>query len=504
MKKNICIICLFLVSLLFSFKVAAQDSINPNGYNRFRYPNGQISSEGWLKDGKPEGWWKSYNENGTLVSEGNRINHLLDSTWTFYNNDGAKTLVINYKKGKKNGERIQYSAEEYTVENWVEDTITGNVSTFSNDGRLLKTVPYLEGKPHGIGKQYNDEGTVTTITHYFKGVMTKRERINRKDKSGLRQGNWKFFWDNGNLKQEGTYLNDKKHGFFKDYDEDGNFLAVYKYQNDELVEDAKETKKLDKKTAYHPNGKIAITATYYKGQPEGVRREYDTNGVLVKGYLFENGILRYEGITDENGLRQGLWKEYYETGELRAKGKYKNSMPIDDWVFYLPNKTVEIEGEYDKKGRKTGEWKWYYANGELLAIENYEAGQLDGEFVEYDEEQNVLTKGQYVEGQEDGEWVYRNGEITERGQYYDGQRTGTWKTWYGNGKLASECQFEQGLLDGKYKIYWENGNEKLSGRYVSGERYGIWYQYDEDGALLLTTEYRDGFEIRWNNYQIED
>ena len=501
MKKRTAISFLFI---LLIYNGIAQDSINANGYNRFRYPNGKISSEGWLKNGKPDGWWKSYNENGVLVSEGNRVNHLLDSTWTFYNDNGVKTLVINYKEGKKNGERIQYSTDEYTVENWEEDTIIGSVNTFNSEGKLIKSVPYENGKAHGIAKQFDTSGTVTTISHYFKGVMTKRERINRRDKAGLKQGNWKFFWENGNLKTEGTYLNDKKHGFFKDYDENGNFLAVYKYENDELVEDAKETKRLDKKTAYHPNGKVSITATYYKGQPEGIRREYDTNGVLVKGYVFEKGILRYEGITDENGLRQGVWKEYYETGELRAKGKYKNSMPIEDWKFYFPDKTVEIEGSYDKKGRKNGEWRWYYPNGELLAVENYESGLLEGEFVEYDEEHNEITKGQYVEGQEDGEWIYRNGDITETGKYYEGERTGTWKTVYANGKTASECQFEQGLLDGKYKTYWENGNEKLSGRYVSGERYGIWYQYDEDGTLLLTTEYRDGYEIRWNNYRIEE
>ena len=59
----------------------AQESIDPNGYNVFYYPNGQKSSEGMLKDGQPEGWWKSYNEQGVLVSEGNRKDHLLDSVW---------------------------------------------------------------------------------------------------------------------------------------------------------------------------------------------------------------------------------------------------------------------------------------------------------------------------------------------------------------------------------------------------------------------------------------
>ncbi|MCQ2286761.1 MAG: hypothetical protein MJZ76_07790 [Bacteroidales bacterium] len=501
MKKSL--IPFILLGLPF-LTVIAQNNINSNGYNQFFYPNGKISSEGMLKDGKPEGWWKSYNENGTLASEGNRKNHLLDSLWTFYNENGNKVLIINYKEGKKEGKRIQYLADEYIEEEWKQDTIIGVVMTYDISGWLKKSVPYENGKAHGLAKQYDKEGTVITISHYYNGVMTKRERINRRDKAGLKQGNWKFFWPNGNLKQEGTFLNDKKNGFFKDYDEEGNFLAVYKYENDNLIEDAKETKKLDKKTAYHPNGKVSITATYYKGVPDGIRREYDTNGVLIKGYLFDNGVLRCEGITDENGLRQGVWKEFYETGELRSKGKYKNSKPIGEWKFYLKDKNIELEGAYDSKGRKQDEWKWYYADGELLAIENYEAGKLEGEFIEYDEEHNILSKGQYIDGQEDGEWFYRNGETTEKGAYYEGERVDTWKTWYGNGKLASEMHFEGGILDGKYRTFWPNGNEKVSGRYVGGERFGIWYQYTEDGSLYLTTEYKDGFEIRWDSYQIEE
>jgi hypothetical protein len=35
---------------------------NPNGYNKFYYDNGALSSEGTMKDGKPEGYWKNYHK----------------------------------------------------------------------------------------------------------------------------------------------------------------------------------------------------------------------------------------------------------------------------------------------------------------------------------------------------------------------------------------------------------------------------------------------------------
>ena len=55
---------------------------------QFFFENGIVSSEGILKDGKPDGYWKTYYENGTIKSEGNRVNFALDSTWMFYFQDG--------------------------------------------------------------------------------------------------------------------------------------------------------------------------------------------------------------------------------------------------------------------------------------------------------------------------------------------------------------------------------------------------------------------------------
>lgn len=494
----------FLVFVLAGFSLIAQDKINPNGYTIFYYPNGMKSSEGNLVNGQPDGWWKSYNTEGTMVSEGNRKNFQLDSLWVFYNDKGEKTLEIHYTEGKKNGLRIQYYPDEFTVENWKMDTLKGAVITYYTDSTIKKYTPYEEGKPHGLEKEFNQDGVVTAITNFYRGVMTRREFINRTDNFGYKQGNWKFFWDNGNLQMEGTYQNDKKNGFFKYYDEEGNFLNVEKYENDKLIEDAPEIKVLDKKTAYHSNGQPSITATYYKGVPEGIRREFDSTGKVVKGYIFENGIMRYEGVTDLNGKREGPWKEYYLTGELKAEGRYRNSLPVGDWKFYFMDKSIEIIGSYNNRGQKIGEWQWFYPNGNLLIVENYDNGELDGEYIEYDEEGNILTKGQYVIGEEDGPWTYRNGGMVEKGSYYDGMRQGTWKLWYANGKLASEIEFDQDLPNGKFITYWENGNTKETGKYITGEKTGLWNKYDEEGTLFLTTQYREGREIRWNAYKIDN
>lgn len=482
----------------------AQESLDSSNYRIFYYQNGQKSSEGWLVDGQPEGWWKSYNEAGVLVSQGNRKNHQLDSIWTFFNDKGEVTLEVNYLNGKKDGKRIQHFENEYIVDFWNNDTLIDAVSTYDNSGWLKKRIPYIDGVPHGMGKEFNDTGLVVCVSNYYRGVLTRRENINRTDNFGYKQGNWKYFWPNGNLHIEVTYVNNKKTGFLKMYDVDGNFLSVEKYENDQVVTDAKETKVLEKKVAYHSNGQPSIIATYYKGVPEGFRREFDEEGNVIKGYGYENGWLRYEGIIDMNGKRQGLWKEYYQTGELRSKGKYVNSNPVGEWKFYFQDKSIEIIGNYDNKGRKSGEWIWFYITGDTMMIENYTDGELDGEFIEFDEDGRIVSQGTFVEGSEEGKWTYYNNGYTEKGSYYDGMRQGEWVSRFADGKPAYIVHYEQDLMHGKYTSYWENGHAKVTGSYVSGLRNGPWYRYNEEGELVLTTLYKEGKEIKWNTYEIKD
>ncbi len=67
---------LFISVFLITAGTYAQEEGLPDGLTVFYHANGEKSSEGMIKDGKPEGYWKTYNEEGVLLSEGNRLNHL--------------------------------------------------------------------------------------------------------------------------------------------------------------------------------------------------------------------------------------------------------------------------------------------------------------------------------------------------------------------------------------------------------------------------------------------
>jgi antitoxin component YwqK of YwqJK toxin-antitoxin module len=138
-----------------------------------------------------------------------------------------------------------------------------------------------------------------------------------------------------------------------------------------------------------------------------------------------------------------------------------------------------------------------------MTFANYEDGELEGRFVEYDEEGQAIVEGQYTAGYEEGVWMYRNGTFVEKGRYEGGLREGTWKSWFESGKIASEIQYSENLMDGKYVLYWENGNIRVSGKYESGLQEGVWQQYNEEGILDITTLYKEGKELKWNNYTIK-
>ena len=471
-------------------------------YVRFYYPDSAVSSEGWMRDGNPDGYWKSYYPDGKIRTEGNRKEFLLDSIWKFYNSQGKIQSEITYLKGIRHGISRKYLEDGVEEYDYAQDTIVGTVNLFSYNGHLIRTIPYENGKENGLAKLYDTLGTIIGTIEYVDGYIVKREYVNRTDPNGMKQGHWKFFWENGNLKLDGYYQNDKKSGFFKHYDKDGNFSQIEKWENDILIEDALQTKQLDRKVDYHPNGKIKTVAYFYKGVPDGVRREYSPDGVVVNSYMFRQGILIGEGIVDDDGQKQGDWKEFYETGELRAAGKYLNSKPVGRWKYYFESGKIEITGDYTRKGQKDGEWMWYYPNQNILSVENYAEGELEGESFTLTLEGDTIERGLYVDGLEDGKWIYVNDSVLVEGTYNLGKREGVWKTYYPNGKLKRSEPYHDNELDGKSVFYWENSVKKAEYTYVHGLLNGNVYQYDIDGNVLFTTTYRMGVETRYEGVKV--
>ena len=167
---------------------------------KFYYPGGQLSSEGTMREGKPDGYWKTYYENGVLKAEGNRKNFMLDSIWKFYD-DSARLLVsITYAEDKKNGLKTTYREGEMTTESFVNDIKQGPTTYYYPDGKVRLVINFIDGLENGIARELAPDGTVITYMEYKGGFLVSRERINRKDSKGWKQGRWKYFYDNFSIR----------------------------------------------------------------------------------------------------------------------------------------------------------------------------------------------------------------------------------------------------------------------------------------------------------------
>ena len=493
-----------LLGLVMIFSATLMAQADGMVFTQFKHRNGAVSSEGYLRNGKPDGYWKSFNEQGQITSEGNRKNFLLDGVWKFYTN-GELTSEITYENDKRNGISRIFAANEIIVTPYVDDFISGTREIFFKNGDIKQRTPFERGLEHGLEYTFSETGEIIAITEYRRGFRVAHQRINRRDNNGWKQGPWKFFYPDLVVQKEGAFLNDRKNGFFKYYDSLGNLTNVRKFSNGVLEQDAEELTHVEMRTEYHPNGTPRLTATYRNGVLEGVAREYDENGRIVKGVVFREGRVAAQGIVDDRGLFQNNWREFYPDGTLRAEGRYRNGRRVGEWKFYFPNGDLEQIGSFNNNGEHEGEWIWYHSNGAIHVVQTYEKGLLEGRFREFaDDGKTIVAEGDYVEGERHGNWVIHTGIERSEGRYRNGEKHGRWRTTsIRDRRLVFEGSFVDGLPHGRHVYYQENGKILEEGSYSMGRLNGVWRKYDEKGQLFVTITYRDDDEIRYDNVRTD-
>jgi hypothetical protein len=97
----------------------------------------------------------------------------------------------------------------------------------------------------------------------------------------------------------------------------------------------------------------------------------DTGYTGIKQYM--SGRLLVKEVTFKNGVREGLMKSFYQTGELRQTFWYKNGLREDSAKWYYQEGQVFRSTPY-KKDTIDGIQKQYYRNGKLKAKLGYLKG----------------------------------------------------------------------------------------------------------------------------------
>lgn len=490
------------IIMVFVLLVLSLELFSQTEYQQYTYPSGQIASEGTLRDGKPDGLWKTYYESGQLKSIGKRTNFLLDSTWMFFTERGDTNLIVNYKRDLKNGSRFTYSETEILMEPFVNDVRSGEGHRTDRKGHVLQTFNFVNGFEEGVSPVFDTLGLLKEIITYRKGFVMTREALNRYDREGKKHGYWKTFFDDWSLHTECYYRHGLRDGFYKEYDEKGNLKKIIKFVNDVEQVLEPEMKPLIVQYEYYPNGKVRREASFRDGKREGIWREFDEEGNVINSQTYKKGALVSDGVVDTDGKRRGEYKEFYSDSTLRAEGLFVGGLRSGEWKFYYQNGKMQEVGSY-KEGEPDGVWIWYYDNGQRQIEEQFYKGKPNGSYKEYDSKGNIIVSGTYFDGMKAGKWVEQIGDMRTEGEYRNDKQVGEWVSYYDNGKMAFRGTFNAGYPDGEHFFYYENGRLREIQNYTAGVKHGDWKKYLDTGELYSTITYNQGAEVKYDGEALD-
>lgn len=504
---------IILILIFYSLFLEGQEKNKLMENKKIYYPNGKLLSEGFLMNGKPEGYWKTFYTSGILKSEGNRNFFLLDSVWIFYNSVGDTVQKINYLEGKKNGYFYTYNTSRIFPENigkiiskelYVNDSKEGKSFYYTDAGLLNEIVEYKNDKKNDICLEYGQDGRIITINRFQNGFLIERERINRYNEKNEKDGIWLNFYEGVKTKIEINYKDGLMEGYYKEYSKEGNLILTLLYKDGKLIEEVgKDTAEIIVSEIRDKDGKIIETGLFKKSIPVGVHKIFNKDGVIISSAIYNNlGIVVSEGIIDKEGKRSGKWIDYYSDKKICDLGNYINNLRDGPWTFFFEDGSIEQKGVY-LKGKEDGKWTWYYNSGHIWREEEFINGKEEGFYKEIDTTGKVLVAGQYFDGAKEGDWKIAINDFSAEGNYANDFKDGKWRYFYDDGTLMFEGNFIQGNPEGEHKYYFPNGKLKEEQFYINGIPDKHWKKYDEEGNLIVTITYQDGKEYRINGAKIE-
>jgi len=116
--------------------------------------------------------------------------------------------------------------------------------------------------------------------------------------------------------------------------------------------------------SYYESGNLKSSVNYKDGMVDGIAYFYyddDVNTLLAEIKFSEDKIIDF-------------YQEYYENGAQKAKIQYSDNVADGIAEFYYKTGRKKIEGEY-KKGEKDGKWKFYDENEDLISTEKWKNGE---------------------------------------------------------------------------------------------------------------------------------
>ena len=446
--------------------------------------NNKISFEGEFKEGKKwNGNANEYNEKGNLLFYGTYQNgkKFNGKSCKYFDDEEKLRYELEYKNG------LLWNAKGYDKNNSLDFEIiegNGTMKDYYSDTILKFNGNYKGGKKNG------------KVFSYYNNPNTKLE-YEGEFIDDIKNGEWKIYYENGNVEFIGFFKNGLKHGQCKKFSEFGKLVFDGEY-NEGIKWNGKERilYNCDKK-------KIVIERKYKEGKALCVEyyehKKFDPKYFDIKGLEFIQELIN-QGH-DKKDFSEDINYESYITnllfiGEHLDDKSIKNKINRNGkGIEYHENKST-FEGEYKDGKRINGKGKIFNNKGNLIFDGDYINGKRNGTVIEYyeeieEDEENVNTdsnllikyEGKYIDDQKNGEGIEyqyndKNQEETVfEGIYKNGEKwTGVGKEYYKMpDKLLFEGEYKEGKRwNGNFYEYSNIGDRiKLQGKYIEGKKVNI-------------------------------
>ncbi len=434
--------------------IAQSSSIKNEQLMKMFYPEGQLKSEGKITNKTKIGLWKFYDIHGNLTAEEN------------YSNDGK---------------------------------LNGPSKRFYKNGQIEEDYTYKDGALDGYFKKYHINGKLSAEGRYDKDVE---------------QGDWKRYYINGALEAENYYLDGDLKGYDVAYYPNGKKesedLFEYEYYSGTTAFDTTgnilEDIKLDCGTGkmvlnylnkkpkidavfkngkydgafkrFFPNGKTKVECSYKFGEIHGLRRDYNFNNTLqFEGYYYY-------------GERDSISKNFDEDGKLNHTSTYKKGSMEGEAVWFYPDGKKEITVNY-KNDKRQGYYHYYAPDGVTLFRFNYDNGKLRS-YSYLDKTGKMVEELPFTPETKLIKTFYQNGTVSAEFNYEKTAKHGISNYYYPSGKVMEKSNYFYGVLHGESKYFNENGTLKSEVTYFYDEKQGVEKEYDSMGKLVSETTYDAG------------
>ena len=194
------------------------------------------------------------------------------------------------------------------------------------NGKLMKEIPYVNGKVNGMKKQY-----------YESGQLQKETPIVNDEANGIQ----KVYYESGELQWETPWVDDEVNGIGKGYYESGELKMQTPFTNHKANGIRKE---------YYKSGELKGQTPFTNNEANGVSKTYYMNGRLMWEIPYTNG--------QKNGVQKSYYNDKYMS--LESKTSYtdgKQNGGTQEYPQGTPVVSTDV-GNSDIQDVKIGTQTW--------------------------------------------------------------------------------------------------------------------------------------------------